>query len=481
MRSISDIFNVRGVTTEQALEIIADLTPEQILEQDKNGNTILHMLAPSEQDAWDMSFNLETVVNAIVAKNAEVLNLRSSAVYTDPKTNEEKSIDGDNALEAAIRHNSLKLLKILAPYHKKEFKVFDYRAGEQRNKTPEEIEKTKENFNEAEDFRLPTIKTLDNVREFISPLAFALRYGQFEIFKYLVENGCGQGIKGIQNMPLYNLDTKEDLQDFYKDLFVAGNKDLLKELHRFLGYYEGHNGQNSPELITALGNGNIALALDLISQGHYIYNFNRLSDSTAAYIFSKCFAHPNYNIWARDNSGFTTLYHAVNNGDNELMKSILEAAEYNYNFLKSSFDNRDFFNANLLFRAAMRNDTKLIAELISAIKDYPDLLRTALEPMNRFGDNALTVCAAHRNKEVIEMFLSAGVCPPLSTLLNKLLPTEMKFLLLKGCVKSKAYNAFSAGWNVLEGAAKAMSGDITEFYDEQVKNIEQSRDRGNQR
>ena len=109
------------------------------------------MLASLEQDGWDMSFNLEKVVNAIVAKNAEVLNLRSEVVYTDPKTNETKIINGDNALEASIRHNNLKLLQILAPNYKNlsEFKVLDYQAGEQREMTPEEIQKSKKLFEKS--------------------------------------------------------------------------------------------------------------------------------------------------------------------------------------------------------------------------------------------------------------------------------------------------------------------------------------------
>ncbi len=457
--SIFDIVNVSGVTTKKALEIIESLTPKQILEQDRNGNTILHMLAPSEQDGWDMSFNLETVVKAIVVKNPEVLNLRSAVAYTDPKTNKVKIIKGDNALEATIRHNSLKLLKILAPHYKNQFKVFDYRAGEQREMTPKEKQKIKEKFNEPDGFRLPSIKILDNVREFISPLAFTMRHGQFEMFKYLFENGFGEEIKGVEDRSKYNLDTTEGLQELYKDLFVAGNKDLLKELHRHLGYYEGHNGQNSPELIAAVRAKDQEQALKLISQGHYVYDFrgfdcffNNGDLRLLKYFFLNNLNHPNYNVLAQDKNGNTPLHEATSYGYTEVVKLLLEKG--------ADLNAKNEFGSTPMLLAVINGKKYIVRLLLEKGVD--------VNAKNR-GHTPLEWALIYNNEEIAKLLLAHGACPSLMALLLNNCSLEINSTLREIYVKSHAYKAFYAVYNSLEGAAKAMSGDITEFYYEQVE------------
>lgn len=123
----------------------------------------------------------------------------------------------------------------------------------------------------------------------------------------------------------------EVLQELYKELFVAGHNSALRKLHNFLGYYRGHEGQNSPELVTLLANEkyneidsrkefhinltngkklgtplyndlteeDLNKALDLISKGHYIYNFSKLNyddhNMLIKFMFLQTLDHPNYN------------------------------------------------------------------------------------------------------------------------------------------------------------------------------------------
>jgi hypothetical protein len=458
-KSIFYIVNVSRVTTEKALEIIKRLSKNQILEQDRNGNTILHMLVPSEQDGWDISFDLEQVVKAIVAKNAKVLNLRSIVKYNDPKTNKVKIIKGDNALVASIRHNSLQLLKILAPHYQNEFKVFDYQAGEQREMTPEEKQKTKEKFDEPDDFRLPTIKILDNEREFVSPLAFTLRYGQFEMFKYLFKNGFGEEIKGAEDRSKYNLNTTEGLKKLYKDLFVAGNKELLKGLHRCLGYYEGHNDQNSPELIAAVKNDNKELALDLISQGHYVYDFSGFdcfSDRRLLkYFFLNNFNHPNYNILAKDKQGNTPLHEAAIYRYTKMVKSLLEKG--------ADMNTKNEFGCTPMCLAVSNGNTDTVRLLLEKGADVN---------ANNNGHTLLEWALIYNNEEIAELLLAHGACPSLSALLLNTCSAEINSTLRKVYIKSHVYNAFYAFCDSLEGAVKALSGDITAFYDEQQHRLD---------
>jgi ankyrin repeat protein len=417
--SIFDIVNVSGITTEKALKTIESLTPEQILEQDNNGNTILHILAPLGEGI--VSFDLKQIVPAIVAKNAEVLNLRSSVIYADLQTNEPKSNNGDNALEAGIRHDNLELFQILAPLYKDlgELKVFDFRPSKTRSLTVDESNRSFDGEKTA-----AKVKITENVREEISPLAFALRHGQFEMFKYLFENGFGEEIKGVEDRSKYNLDTTEGLQDLYKDLFLAGNKDLLKELHRHLGYYEGHSGQNSQKLVTAVKADDREQALKLISQGHYVYDLSGLNvynyeDTKLLELFLLInLNHPNYNILARDKEGSNPLHYSIVNENGELVEEIVKATNGDKELLKTlSYPNhRGDTPLHLAVQLAYNNSAKALLE---AAKGNDELLKVLCEP-NKNGntplhlaaedDNAFTTAAllkaAEGNEELLKMLLS---------------------------------------------------------------------------
>jgi hypothetical protein len=223
--SVIDIVSSNKVTTEDALKIIGSLSAKQVLETLSGGHNILHILA-ADPKVHSSNLDIERVVQAIVAKNPAVLNTRLEILFTNPITTQIESIAGDTPFDMAIRQDNLALVKVLAPHYKdrENVKIFDFRKnnGEQ-------------------------------IREHVSPLAFCLRHGQFEMFNYFIENGFGP-LQSLEDLSKYNLanPTPENLQEFYKDLFVAGNKELLKELHRKLGYYEGHNSKNSKELIAAL-------------------------------------------------------------------------------------------------------------------------------------------------------------------------------------------------------------------------------------
>ena len=230
----------------------------------------------------------------MVAKNPEILNEKR---------------DGYTPIEFAILQENLEYLKILMPYFKgreEKIKILDWPKGSYVSSNKLDA---KENI-EGD--------VISGEREVLSPLSFALRHGQFEMFEYLCKNGFGP-VKGLEDLSKYNLDepTEENLQELYKDLFVVGNKELLKSLHRHLGYYEGYEGQNSPELIAAVVADNKDQALKLIAQGHYFYDFTAFTEYdfdellVRRFVFLETLKHPNYNILAQNNNGYTPMHDAA--------------------------------------------------------------------------------------------------------------------------------------------------------------------------
>jgi hypothetical protein len=99
-----------------------------------------------------------------------------------------------------------------------------------------------------------------------------------------------------------------------------------------------------------------------------------------------------------------------------------------------------------------------------------------LHAKDKNGNTPLHTAAEYWKTEVVNILLAHGACPPLSMLLKSMLlknkfTTEMHSALRSGFIKSHAHGShrvFSTGWNILESASKAISGDITDFYDEQA-------------
>jgi ankyrin repeat protein len=635
-RSVKDILDSK--TTKDALKIIDSLSKEQVLATYDSGHNILHALVANYgiEGAPTDNLYLKAVVDALVEKNRAILDLRMEVTFTNPITNKLESKEGDTPLEAAIRQDNLALVKIFAPHYEKDIKIFDHRPGEQRDMTPEEITKS-ESLTKELGITYAKIKTVDNIRENVSPLAFAMRYGQFEMFEYLYKNGFGS-LKGIDNLSKYKLEnpSKENLEELYRDLFITGESEVLKGLHIYLEYYEGHEDKNSKELIAAVRAGNEEKASKLISQGHYIYDFsgfriyNESDKKILDFLFLNNLHHPNYNVVTKDINGNTPLHLAawighteeakaileivkdkpellksllltknkdgnepfqlaVSNGHTEEAKAILEVIKDNPELLQLLLgpdeygetqlhlaalygptkrvkaileivkDNPELLQSLLLTRnkdgnnplhlAAFYGPTERVKAIIEVIKDNPELLQLLLGPdeygetqlhlaalygptkrvkaileivkdnpellqsllltrnkdgnnplhlaafygptervkaiievikdnpellqlllgLDKYGETQLHLAAINGRPDVVKVLLSHGDIPSLSMLLNSAFSAEMNTMLRSGFVRNHTYNAFSAGWNFLTGASKALSGDITDFYDNQAK------------
>ncbi len=290
--------------TQEALRMIDSLSKKRILGSDAAGLTVLHMLAWS--NIIPTHLDMAQIVKALVAKNPEILNKKSN---------------GYTPIEFAILQDNLEYLKILMPHYagkESEVKILDWPKG---------IYVTSNNLDPKEKIKGDVI---NGEREVLSPQHFALRHGQFAMFEFLHKNDFG-GIKVLKKLSKYKLKNprKENLEELYKDLFAIGNKELLKELHRNLGYYEGHEGQDSPELIAALRAANGKETLKLISQGHYVYSPSFLEDHTwptpiTDFIFLNSINHPNFNINAKNHDSYTPFTWAAEKGETEAVKMLLK-------------------------------------------------------------------------------------------------------------------------------------------------------------
>ncbi len=407
--SVKDILDSK--TREDALKIIDSLSKEQVLATYDSGHNILHALVANYgiEGAPTDNLYLKAVVDALVAKNRAILDLRLEVTFTNPITNKPEYKEGDTPLEAAIRQNNLALVKILDPHYEKDIKIFDHRPGEQRAMTPEEIEKLKSVEKEA-GTTYAKIKTVGNITENVSPLAFAMRYGQFEMFKYFLDNGFGS-LKGIDDLSKYKLEnpSKENLEKLYRDLFIAGESEVLKGLHRYLGYYEGHEGKNSEELNPALSNDDKAKALELISQGHYVYDFSALNalriNSPAYYIFLETLNHPNYNIAAKDIYGNTPLHVAANYGRTEVVKAILEVVKDKPELLQSILLAQSNVGYTPLDLAANIGSFEVVKAMLEAVKDNTELLQSILLAQSNVGYTQLHLAALNGRTEVVTAIL----------------------------------------------------------------------------
>ncbi len=480
-------------TPEDALKIIDALSAEDIIQQDTTGASILHHLCFG-REVEQLKFDLAPVIEKIVAKNPAILTLK----WSDLKT----------PIEIAITENDLEAVKILAPYYAKA--KLEVIARERMTLLAPRDDLGDNEIMSGEE-------AIDEIITETSALSYYLRHEQIEMLQVLYQEGFKE-LEGIKDLSKYNLanPTKENLQELYKDLFVAGKKEELAGLHRYLGYYEGHEGKNSEELIAALKDVNYEEALKLISQGHYVYDFSKFRNSyfgepyLIIFFFLQALHHPNYNILVRDKDGNSPLFMAVYNGHKEIAGLIIEAAKENRIDLNILFAPDNKGNTPLLL-AAWQDRTEMALAILEAANGNGIDLKTVFAPDNKgntplhfaaykghteiavllieaakenridlnilfapniFGNTPLHSAARQDNNELVRVLLAHGACPSLNMLLNYTFSTEINSM-LREAYKQKypqsAYNAFSAVWNILEGAAQAMSGDITKFYDDQAK------------
>jgi ankyrin repeat protein len=283
-------------TTEDALKTISSLSPDDIIQQDSTGATILHYLCFCHK-IEPVKFDRKIIIEKIIEKNPSILTL--------------KWHDLDNPIQLAIKQDDVKAVAILAPYY-----TIDMLSIQERQTTADENDEV---------IKEEVVRT--------APLAFALRNAQLDMVQCLYREGFGF-LEGLGDLSKYNLDNpkEENLQDLYIDLLVAGKKEELEGLHKYLGYYKGYNGESSQELLQALKDNNESKALKLISQGHYIYNdlipslflygYKNLID----FIFLRTLAHPNYTtrVIDKDKNSETLLRFAISYTHFELAIKLIE-------------------------------------------------------------------------------------------------------------------------------------------------------------
>ncbi len=385
-KSVFDVLNSGDITTEKAIELIESLSPEQILEQDGNGATILHAFIIITEFR-SVKFDITEVIKAIVNKNKAVLDLKWN--------------DSLSPFEFAIYQDNLDCVRILTPYYRENK---DQLVMHKKKITIEGLPAAADDDLDAEKDYVEKSFTIIET----NPTTYALRHRQFKMFEYLFKNGFGS-LKGIEDRSEYDLDTTEGLQALYRDLFVSGNKELLKELHTHLGYYTGHNGQNSMDLIAALESGNKDLALYLISQGHYIYDFTgftppRDHPEIFNFILAHAHIHPNFNPHAEIWNRFTLLKYAASRGFKNLIDVELDAAKGNAVLLNNLFTADDTGN-NLLHYAVSSGHKEIVASIIKAANGDVTLFQT-LFTHNQAYNTPLHL--ASNNKEITEIITKAS-------------------------------------------------------------------------
>jgi ankyrin repeat protein len=409
--SILDIVNSGDITTEDALKIIGDLSPEQVLYCSENGLSVLHILAREGKECDSPNIDFQRVVDALVAKNLKILDLRNEMHSTNSQTKQVEIIAGDTPFEWAIRHNNLPLLKALTPYYKTRnpIQIRDVRGGEYKPKTQHELQRQRQKYiRKGYDNKPTSGKVINNVLEEMSLVAFALRHGQFKMLEYLLENGFGF-LPKLQDLQAYNLSnpSEEDKQKLYRDLFISGHREALLELHRHLGYYEGRNGVSSQELFDAIKNGNEDKALVLISQGHYAYNLdkhdipkydhvNRFGvwiDNIIPFIFLKTLNHPNYDVNARGYNSSSPLQVAAVKKDLSVMRELLNRGA-NINSINESCN------------------TPLIWAMIAGSPEAAVLLIERGADINlsdNYNQTTLFYAAGHGNLEIVKYLIGKGL------------------------------------------------------------------------
>jgi ankyrin repeat protein len=190
------------------------------------------------------------------------------------------------------------------------------------------------------------------------------------------------------------------LQELYKELYVAGNNLALRKLHTVLGYYRGHEGKSSKDLITAIKAGDSNLVTSLISKGHYIYQdviskldtFHNEEDlKLLHFIFFNTLNHPNYNINA-NNHGNTPLHHAAWSGNLKATTDLLNRKDVDINVTNK-------LGETPLHKVVLHENTEVLEKLIAAGAN--------VNALDNSGSTPLHNAASSQNARAVRILIEA--------------------------------------------------------------------------
>lgn len=461
---------LKCVWVEDAIEILDSLPAEDVLWQDVSGATVLHHLCFGRQ-VQPFSFDIEPVIEKIITKNPNILRIKWNDLGTP--------------IEMAIREDDLRAVKILLPYYRK----FKEEVVMHETEAVWRMKKRKAGVKEV-------IVTESN------PLLFAAKNRFDKMFFWFLKNELSFVIG--RRVSEYNLDDPKpkDLQELYLSLLWLGRRDVLKALHNYLGYYDGHDGKNSSELEMALS-GKVSpdesKCLDLISKGHYIYSSRKYEPHESTFIVLHTFAHPNFDVGAKYSDKYSDninsfhimfrygrevtfcIFIKMLEQDVELFKKVLGFGQGFANLIiESFFEARD---RDLRWCLDTYHEARAkLAILINAVeKDY-ELLRAFLAP-DKDGNNILHLAVKDNARDVLKVLLT---CKSIDV--HKRNKEGQTALDIAKCSKSRAEPSmewmieehikaqenkerllakidfvrriYSFVWEVFTGAAKTYSGDM---------------------
>jgi ankyrin repeat protein len=440
-------------TTEDAFKIIDSLWVKDLIKQDRYGATVLHYLCFG-RDIEPFDFDIAQVIEKIVVKNPKILTLKYDGLRTP--------------IEMAIREDDLRTVKILLPYYRK-FK-----------------EEVVMHETEAVFWRMRKRKA--KVKEVIvtesHPLLFAAKHKFDKMFLWFLKNELSF-VRGLRVSAFNLYDPKpKDLQELYLSLLWLGRRDVLKALHNYLSYYDGHDGKNSSELEMAL-RGKVrpdeSKCLDLISKGHYLYSFCKYEPHEYTFIVLNTFAHPNFNMRARDKNGNNSLHLVVRYSDDDMLSIFIKLiggdTELFKELLSPNLDGDNPAHLALWFR-----DGKKLSILIKALGNNNQLLQAFFTP-DKEGNTVLHQAAMSGNAAVVKMLLeykyidvyaknkegktaldlarraNPRICTDVDLIIEKHIKAQenKERLLAKIDFVRRIY---SFVWEVFTGASKAYSGDM---------------------
>jgi hypothetical protein len=158
--------------------------------------------------------------------------------------------------------------------------------------------------------------------------------------------------------------------------------------------------------------------------------------------------------WARRTHD-SPLHCAADKGHLDVVKELLKHPDIDPNI-------QDEYGRSPLHWAASRGHLDVVKELLKHHDIDPNI-------QDEYGQTALSFAVKNNHYQVVELLLAHGAQPSLSMLLNNTFSRETNAKLRSSYLSTVIKPGMSYGWSVLEGASKAFSGDITEFYEEDYK------------